>query len=812
MLYNYVKIAVRKLWRAPLYSLLNTGGLALGIAAFLLILEYISFERSYNQFHTQLPTLYRVLMQNKDGDVWTDMAPALAPLGSRQFSDVRAFCRVAESAADGIVTYGSGNGKSVRKSFRESDIAYADGSFFTLFSFPVLRGRAAAALNQPNTVAISATQARKYFGNDEPVGQILTLNNQFGQTPYTVSAVYADMPANSDLRFDMVFSLETLANPANLNGNSWARLDAFDGSYVTTFLALTPDASYQSLTDNFNAFWKKQRPDDQNRILLQPATNMHLAASLSDPYRTTGNLGFVYLLGGIAVLILAIAWFNYINLSTAGALKRAKEVGVRKVVGAGQGQLISQFLGESTLLNAAGFGLALLLVGMFQGLFNQLVQKELSLAILMTNQFWLLGLGLLVVGALASGGYTAFVLSSFQPIHTLKNASVRSTQGGLLRQTLVVFQFAVSVILIIGTVVLYRQLLFMQNQNLGLSLAQRVVIKGPEVGKDDSFRQRAAALQHDLDQLPYITNVSNTGIVPGNSYNFTASGITRQNPRPDDEKKGYAMGIIDDRFLTTYSIALAAGANFTPAQCDAGWEKSAKVMVNERAVRQLGFASAQAAVGQIINWGKPYEIVGVVKDYHHQSLREVIEPVIFLPRSYGGNLTVQLATSQMQAKLSELERLYKASFPGNPFEFFFVDEQYNQQYQAEQQYGRIFTTASLLAIFLACLGLFGLATYATEQRTKEIGVRKVLGASVGSIVALLSTDFLRLVLIAILIASPLAWYAMHRWLQEFAYKIDLAWWMFAGAGLLAIGIALLTIGFRSVKAALANPVNSLRTE
>jgi putative ABC transport system permease protein len=812
MLKNYFKIAFRNLWKNKVFSGVNIAGLALGIAAFVLILEYISFEKSVNGFHTNLPTLYRMVWQNKTGNAWPDMPPAVATLMKQEFPEVNAYCRIVDNSMSGIVSSTRVPKGQSTQSFRETNIAYADASFFTLFTFPLVQGDATTALTRPNTVAISESYAKKYFGKTKAIGQTVALNNQFGQTLYTVSAVYADMPRNSDLQFKMVFSLQTLAIPANLRGNDWARLDGFDSSYLTIFLQLAKGTNTGALEQKFDQLKKKLRPENENRMGLQPAANLHLAASISDPFPTTGNLGFVYLLGGIAVLILAIAWFNYINLSTAGALKRAKEVGVRKVVGAGQGQLIGQFLGESFLLNLLGFGLAILLISALQTVFNDLIKKELSLDILTSNHFWLIGLGLLLFGALASGGYTAFALSSFQPLQTMKGAFGNSAKGGSLRKSLVVFQFSVSVVLIICTFVLYRQLQFMQNQSLGIKLDQRVVIHGPEVGKDASFQSRTASFEHELEQLPYIKSFCSTGTIPGNYYNFSTSGIVRQNPQPGDDKKVYSMGFIDHRFLATYGIALAAGRNFTPAESEAGWEKNTKLIVNETGARRLGFSSAADAVGQFVNWGKAFEIVGVVKDYHHQSLREAIDAIIFLPQNHGNWLTIQLDTDQIQTRMAALERLYKTTYPGNPFEFFFVDENYNRQYQTEQQYGRIFVTASLLAIFIACLGLFGLATFMTEQRTKEIGVRKVLGASVGSIVTLLSKDFMKLVLVAFLIASPIAWYATRQWLQNFEYKVDLEWWVFGLAGGLAVLIALATISFQSVKAALTNPVKSLRSE
>jgi len=807
MLQNYLKITLRTLWKNRVFTLINAGGLALGIAAFVLILEYVTFERSVNQFHTKLPTLYRLVGQNPAGETWTDMAPALAPLAQQVFPEVKAYCRAADGAAKGVVSLDGPKAQT----FRETDVAYVDASYLTLFSFPLLLGDAATALTQPNTVAVSVSQARKYFGTENVLGRTLQLNNQFGKTPYTITAVYADMPVQSDYQLSMLFSLQTLAIPANLNGNGWARLDGFDGAYLTTFLQLADGTDPAALTEKINEMRRQRNPKDETRLLLQPATAIHLAESLDAPYPTTGSLMFVYLLSGIAVLILVIAWFNYVNLSTATALKRAREVGVRKAIGAGRFQLVRQFLGESLLLNGLGLALGLLIVVAVQDGYNTLIEKSLSLTSLFGDPLSLLGLGLIVFGSLVSGGYTALALTRFNPVQTLKGLFGSPTRDALLRKSMVVFQFGISVILLIGTLVLFRQLRYMQQQDLGFQAENRLVVRGPQVGMDESYRQRAVSLAQGLEQRPFVRTYTRTGITPGQFYNFSANGITRPNPRPDDEKKLYNMGISDSRYLTTLGIPLAAGRTFTEAECEKEWEASAKLLINESAARALGFASAAAAVGQLINWGKPYEIIGVMKDYHHQGLRQPIVPMILLPRQNGGDLIVDLADRDPK-HLAEIERLYKAAFPGNPYEASFLADSYNRQYRSEQQYGQVFTAAACLAIFIACLGLFGLATYMAEQRTKEIGIRKVLGASGLSIATLLSGDFLKLVALAILIASPLAWWAADRWLQDFAYKTSLDAWLFLLAGGLAAGIALLTVSFQSIRAALQNPVKSLRSE
>ena len=815
MLRNYFKIAFRNLYKNRVFSVVNISGLALGITAFLLILEYIGFEYSANRFHKNLPNLYRIVLE---GEVKTNNFPFAMPgLGpaAKQFAEVRDYCRIGDYAP-GVVTVPGADSMRYVKSFREDRIAYAEGSFFDMFSFPLAQG-SRAALRQPNTAAISESYATKYFGKANPVGKTVLLHNDFGKTNYTVTGVYKDFPQNSDLQYDMVFSLETLKNPANLNGNVWADLNTFESQSTPTFLWLRDGANVAALEQKLNADLKRRRPDEKNTIRLQPAENMHLARSLGDYLQTYGNLAFVYLLGGVAVLILVIAWFNYINLSTAGSLKRAKEVGIRKVVGASRGQLIGQFLGESLLLNVLGFALAAIIVVSLQPVFNALIGKNLSLAMLGQSPLWVAGLGLLLIGSLVSGGYTAFALSSFRPIQTLKGVFAKSAKGIWLRKSLVVFQFSISIALMAGTFVLYRQLNYMQNQQLGMKLDQLLVIKGAEIGDAKDRKQAGEVFQNQLAQLSYIKDYCNTGSVPGNWYNFMAAGITSLNPKPGDDKKNYSICYIDDRFLNTYGISMAAGQNVTAEICRRPSETRRQILINEKAAAQLGFASAQAAVGQKIKWGgygetQEYEIYGVVKDYHHESLQQAIKPVVFFPGYNGGYFTLRLTTDQVQPKMGELEGLYRQQFPGNPFEYFFVDENYNKQYATEQQYSSIFTVASCLAIFIACLGLFGLATFMVEQRTKEIGIRKVLGADVASIVALLSKDFVRLVVVALFIAVPLVWYFMNQWLQNFAYRADIAWWIFALSGAVSVGVALLTVGFQAVKAALANPVKSLRAE
>lgn len=808
MIRNYLKIAFRNLIRNKVYSTINIAGLAMGIAAFLLILEYVSFEKSVNQFHTNLPEMYRLINLDAKGNTWAEVEPGWAPRAKQNFSEVKDYCRFSDDVAKGIVKREGNNSES----FRENNIGYADGNFFNFFSFPVIKGNK-SSLNQPKTVFITDKIAAKYFGKTDPIGKILTLSNQFGTLSYSVEGVYI-APENSDINLDMVFSLKTLENPANLNGNDWAAVNNIDDQYINTFLLLDKGTNYKSLETKLSTYRNAQKTDkDGVQFRLQPAANIHLAEKFSDTYQTSGNVKYVYTLGAIAFLILLIAWFNYINLSTANSLKRASEVGVRKVIGATPGNLIGQFLGESALVNLLSFTVAILLVYILQPFFNQLIGKNLSLHILGNSSVWIIGLGIFLIGMLGSGIYTAYALSNFNPVKILKGKLTKTSQGAFLRKSLVVSQFSISIALMLVTIVIYSQLKFMQNQNLGVKISQLLVIRGPEVGSDSTNKIRKAAFWNEIGEQSFVKDYSLSGSVPGNFYNFNTSGFTQPGSKAGDELVSYAFTIIGDRYLNVYDIKLKAGRNFTPEETKVEWNQNSKVIMNETAIRQLGFESAEDALKTKIKWDERYlEIIGVVKDYHHAGLQKAIDPIIFYPQNSSQYITISLTADDMQEKIARLEKIYKSYFTDNPFDYFFVDENFNKQYVSEKQYSQIFTTASVWAIFIACLGLFGLATFTVENRNKEIGIRKVLGASVVSIVGLLSKDFLLLIVIAILIASPLTYYFMQKWLSDFAYRIDISWWIFAIAAGLSLFIAVLTIMFQGIKAALINPVKSLKSE
>lgn len=809
MIKNYLKIAVRSVTRNKTTAFINIAGLALGICAFLLLMEYISLEKSVNKFHADLPQMYRLINQDPSNKTWPETEPGWAAIAKQRFPEIKDYCRFDEETGSTIISVK--NKPDV--SFSEVNTGYAEGNFFNFFSFPLLTGNK-ASLNKSNVVFISQTTAKKYFGNANPLYRVITVNNQFGKTDYSVEGVFADMKDNSDLRYNMLFSLETLKNPANLNGNDWAAVDNLNSQYINTFFLLNKDADIKILENKLTVLRTALKKDKDGVIFrLQPFADIHLGSSLNDNYPTAGNVKYVYMLGVISFLILLIAWFNYINLSTANSFKRANEVGVRKVIGASKKNLVIQFISESLLINLMAFVLAIVLVTLLQPLFNKIVDKDISLDNIISTTAWLYAFIFLLMGSLLSGAYTAFSLAGFKAVETLKGKISKTSKGVLLRKSLVVSQFVISIVLIIATIVIYSQLHFMQNKKLGLNPNQLVVIRGPQVGEDSILKLNKTAFKNEIANESFVQSFCVSGSVPSGNYNFTTSGFTQPASQKGDDTKAYSFAEIGSNYLNTYEIPLVAGRNFTEAECKVKWNDNSKILMNETAIKQLGFTSAKDAVNATIQWDeRPLQIVGVVKDYNHTGVKKLIDPIIFYPNNNSNYITIKLTPGNIENKINALQKLYKSSFSGNPFEYFFVDDNYNKLYASEMQYGNIFTSASLWAIFIACLGLLGLVIFTVESRTKEIGVRKILGASVSSIVSLLSKDFLVLVIIALVIASPIAWYFMNQWLSDFAYRITLSWWIFWVAGFIAVVIALLTISFQSIKAAIANPVKSLRTE
>ncbi len=806
MFRNYLKIAWRNLVRNRAYSAINIIGLALGLATCLLIMLFVLDELSYDRFNEKADRIVRVVFRGfiQGGKMnEAHVMPPVAQTLKADYPEVLESTRLRQGGAP-LITVGD-------KTFKDDAIVYVDSNFFQVFTLPLLQGDAKTALIRPNTAVITQAMARKYFGNDNPVGKIVSVKDW--KVTYQITGVIEKVPTNSHFHFDLFVSM---ASFPDAKSNSWMNSEFY------TYLVLPKSYDYRQLEAKMPQVVERymapqlqqamgmtlaqfrQKGNDIG-LFLEPLTDIHLHSNMTMNLEAGSDIRYVYIFGAVALFMLLIACINFMNLSTAGASKRAKEVGIRKVLGSVKMALANQFLIESLLLTAIAMLLAIGLVYIALPLFNQLAGKELTLNF-MANAWLLPGLLLsgLLVGVLA-GSYPAFFLSSFKPIAVLKGTFTSSQNSIGLRSGLVVFQFFISISLMVGATVVYRQLSYIQNKKLGYDKDQVLVL--PETWllgkKEDVFRNQ-------IMQDPRVVNVSTSGYLPAgpsNNNNFTVYPETNSTQLIKTLRYD-----VDYNYIPTLGMQLATGRNFSQ---EYGTDSSG-VILNETAVRAMGWG--ENGLGHTItnanNEGRKatYRVIGVVKDFHFKSMHEQIAPLIMVLGHNSGTVIVKVKTKDISGLLVSLKQQWNQLMADAPFAYSFLDERFMSTYRAEQKIGSILGIFAGLTIFVACLGLFGLATFTAEQRTKEIGVRKVLGASVASIVTLLSRDFLKLVLIAIVIASPIAWYAMNRWLQDFAYKIDIEWWVFVGAGLLAVGIALLTVSFQSVKAALMNPVNSLRSE
>jgi putative ABC transport system permease protein len=801
---NYLKIALRNLWKSKVYSLVNITGLALGITCCTAIGLYVLDELQYDKFHTNYDRIYRVVERQKQPGGIFNVAVTPGPLAAtltKDFPEVQQTTRVGRW---------SGTLSQNQKTVEAQDMLIVDPSFFDLFNFPLVAGNIQKALISPNDVVISETMAERLFGANWGrlgiIGKPLSFNNQ---EPFTLVGVAKNPPVRSHIQFDVLLPYKWLEKT-----DEWSQ--KWSSNSYHTYVLLKPDRADSRIdivafTAKLSGQIKRYNAENDAVLYLQPLSDIYLKSKFdfATDWGTRNDMLYVRIFLTVGLIVLLIAVVNFINLATARASHRAREVGVRKTVGASRSGLIGQFMGESLLMTSLAVSVSLLLLQTLLPLFNDLSGKTL---VVPTGEplFWL-ALTLLtgVVGLLA-GLYPAFFLSSFRPAQVLKGTvnslGLAVKSGRTFRQSLVVGQFALAVVLVIGSVVIYRQLAFMQHRKLGFDQSQLLYIR-----MKGDLRNNALRLKRDVQQLPGVAVASATTGALVDMIN--SSTIEWEGQRPDNQFLITNMNI-DADFMNTTGMQLAAGRNFSwKIRSDTSSIMGA-FMINETAAKRMGWTPAQAIGKRVKFWGPSGLIVGVLKDFHFRPLRDAIEPFIFRfrPDNPYFNLLVKTTPGQVPRTIADIASLYKKYEPNNPISYGFVDQELDAQYRAEQRTGRIILYFSILSIFVSCLGLFGLVTFTAEQRTKEIGIRKVLGASVSSIVTLLSKDFLRLVLIAIVIASPLAWYAMNRWLQDFAYKIDIEWWMFAGAGLLAVSIALLTVSFQSVRAAMMNPVKSLRSE
>lgn len=814
MIKNYFKIAYRNLLKKKVYSGINIVGLSIGMACCILIFQYVIFETSFDRFHEHESKIYRIIQGYARGGEDLSFngaftAQALAPALKDGTPEISYITRL---HSDEIIVSNADKSDLV---FEEDEVLYADPDFLKIFSFPVISGDKAHAL-EPGTALISQQAAKKYFGDTNPIGQVLDVTGRVEKS-LRVVGVFQDVPANSHLQFEILLSMEDLLKTESyLNepegGWSW--------NNFSTYVQLHPSANPSVTDEKLTEVYLDRRGEALKQmgfkaaLRLQPLRDIHLNAEVEAPANPViGDARTVYFFTIIGLITLCIALVNYINLATARALNRAREVGVRKVIGAQRRQLIWQFLCESALTNFIAVILAIALANVLLPIVNDMAQTHLSLSLWQRVDFWVALLLTLIVGTVLAGLYPAFVLSSFKPITVLKGKVSSFSAHRWLRRGLVVLQFTASIVLVIGTIIIYKQLNYMRNIDLGLDLEQVLTIEGPRVLPEERDAATATAtFLQELRRLPAIQQAAVSSSLPGRGFNWNGAAIRKATDDPANAIRGVAT-YIDSSFAKLYGLELVAGKTFGDITFSDAEDAPWPVIANEKTVKSLGFSSPAEAIDQRLDIGG-YEalIIGVYKDFNWSSAHTEQQNVVFGHTLQGRNVSLRLSTHDLSGTISEIKEVYSELFPGNVFNYQFVDEVFDQQYKNDVRFAKLFTLFAGLAIFIACLGLFGLAAFTSQQRQKEIGIRKILGASVENVVGLLSADFLKLIIIGFVVAAPIAWYIMNQWLEDFAYKVQIGAGVFLLAGLAAGAIALLTVSWQSIKAAIANPVDSLREE
>ncbi len=789
MIKNYLLVAFRNLWRHRGFSAINILGLTVGLTAFYLIFLYVRFELTYDHFHTKADRIFRIVADIKtptetrkvDGPAW-----AVGPHLPGEFPEVEAAVRI--SPNDLLVRRGDVH-------FQETNSLFADSNFFTMFDFPLKYGDPKTALKEPYSIVLSETAAKKYFGDANPVGEHVLLTILGWNA--VITGVMRDLPENTMIQGDMIVSMTTISQKVDsTRDNDWQNYG------LKTYVMLRPGTDYKRFQSRLPAFLEKldgremRESQDFPTLLLEPVKDIHMYSTRDD--NKTGNIGKIYILSAIALFILLIACFNFVNLTTARSTERAKEVGIRKVIGAKRNQLARQFIGESVILCLIAWILTLALSTLLLPMFNSLSGKTLH------PGYFLELLGLAMAIGLLAGIYPALVLSSYRPVAVLKGRFTTGSKGTLLRKALVVAQFTISITLMIGTIVVYAQMTFMRKADLGYNKDQKIIIDTEGDPNRDAFR-------NSLTGLPHIRSVTMSGLIPGKEQ-FPQALSRIQNVRGEMQSSNLDVFFVDFDFIPEYQMKMLAGRAFNKTY---GTDTTQAMIVNESALKLFGYTRPDQILGQKFDqWGRQGTIIGVVKDFHLHSLQEAIQPMTMRIEPQGCYLvTVNVdAGANIPGILKAIESAWHAAFPVRPFSYYFLDEFFDRQYRNDERFGNIFLDFAVLAILISCMGLLGLASYSTLQRRREIGIRKVLGASTRAIVQLLTTDFVRLVALSFVLATPLAAYFMHHWLEGFAYRTSLTWWMFIIAGLTALIIAMLTVCYQALKAAIANPVKSLRTE
>jgi putative ABC transport system permease protein len=806
MFNNYFKIAWRNLIKKTAYSLINIFGLGLGIACCLLIFMFVQDELSYDNYHEKGNRIYRVIHGeetpgSKDNSfaysawVWGN-----APIGPALKNDFPEIDKVVQFSgrSDILFTYED-------KMYQEDGVFFMDSTAFDVFSWKMLRGDPKTALANPYSIVLTESTAKKYFGDEDPLGKMLKGSESAGRSnpgDYTVTGVIADLPSNSHFRFNALLSLNTFRKSIPEIFTYWGYVDFY------TYFLVNEQFDEAAFKKKIPAFIARHResPESRYMIKIEPLKDVYLRTYADRQPGETGSLSNIYVFSIIGVFILLIAIINFMNLSTARSMERGKEVGIRKSIGADRKSLVTQFMGESMLIVGLSAIIAIFLVVIASPQMEGLTGKVLTLSNYVNFQNVAVFIaGILVIGFIA-GSYPALVLSGFNPVLILKGITRSNAGGAGLRKALVVFQFTLSIALIAGTIIVYFQMNHIMDRDLGFDNEQMLVL---DYNYDGEVNFKSEILRTELEKNPAVVSLAFARSIPGSYYPHAGTEI--ETPQGELKMMGQPIFQVGMDFVSHFGLHLIAGRGYSREHPT---DSSQAMVVNESAAKQYGYVNPADIVGKKFRqWGREGVVVGVVKDFNFTSLHRSIQPLTMPFVAYAGRyLTIKVKTDNMPETIKEIEAVWKQIVPHRPFLYSFLDDNFNKQYQADFMFRRLFTTFSCLAIFIACLGLLGLATYTAQQRTKEIGIRKVLGADLRNIVSLLSKDFVLLVLISIVIATPVAWYAMDRWLEGFAYRMEIHAWIFILSGGIALMIALLTISYQSIKSAVMNPVSSLRSE
>ncbi|HUF08503.1 MAG TPA: ABC transporter permease [Rhodothermales bacterium] len=801
MIQNYLKIALRNLYRNPGYSFITILGLAVGIACALFVLLYLQDETGFDEFHHRSDRIYRIVETRPTPDRGDKRvaftAGVLAPTAVASIPGVESAVRMVGGQAVGRRTVSYGD-----RRFYEADYLFTEPEFFDVFNFPMKHGTPETALSEPRTVVLTESAVAKYFGDEDPLQKLLTIE-QFGD--FVVTGIIEDPPSDSHLHFSMLLSLAS----GQLDERWVAWLDSWENESFIVYVVLEPSADPAQAEENVNALLSANLPEAGSKRLafLQAITDIHFGSGDIEVERhwREGDARYLYIFSAIGAFLILIASINYMNMTTARSMRRAREIGLRKVAGGQKGQLVRQFLAESLMTTAIAVLIAVGFVNAGLPLFNQIAGKALETSSMLDSRFVIGIVALTIAVGIVAGSYPAFYLARFKPSQILLHGS-DSRAGAGLRRGLVVAQFTLSIIMIAATTVVYNQLRFVQSKPLGFNQDRLVVI---DINSGD-VRRDWETVRAQFASVPSVQSVSATSRVPGDWKNISEIEVRPEGATDDDLATMHFLGV-DEAFIPTYEVELAQGRNFSRDRAD-----SASVILNEAAARLLGIITPDRQVIEIPAAEFRPEVIGIVKDFNYESLHSRIGPLVI---GYWSNpvrvidyFTARVSSNTLESVIPDLRAIGEVFDPSHPFEYNVLEQRLGDFYKADRRAGTLFGLAATLAILIACLGLAGLAAYTAERRTKEIGVRKVLGASVKGIIVLLSRDFALLVVVAFLIAAPLAYLAMDRWLSAFAYRTDLTPWIFVLSGAAALALALATVSFQAVRSALANPVESLRYE